>query len=407
MISDIYKELYKNLTQNEINSVFQASILNQNMEIIQYLLESPEVITKPEVSCRGNFAFINACRRENIHLMNYLVDKHHIKLDVCELEEALRNAFENRSILGIDFLISNEKINKIAFKTGQEKEFIREIVRKGNIELFEKYILNIELKVIDYMLIWGSACESGNINMVKHILQHPKFKDNITNVRYENDDALIAVCGLNNSEIKFDDSNNLIKWLLTSSELDVHCDIHAQNDKALELAFKNYNLKLITYLLTSDDLTEKINIQDNHFPLLTNNFLMRPKDVQFLFEHPQLENKINLRYKNDQILKDCCVNGYIETIKFLLKKYQENENYKKHINDVIEMCLITALENDQKKTIEYLIIETPLMITKKIKEAFKYQIKWHPLMKSKELKNTLETKLQDTPIINKKKINKI
>jgi hypothetical protein len=73
-----------------------------------------------------------------------------------------------------------------------------------------------------------------------------------------------------------------IKYLLTSPDLHIHADIHIENDYGFHIACQLANFELITYLLSSEELPQQINIKNNFAVLRSEHFGFNLKTIQFL-----------------------------------------------------------------------------------------------------------------------------
>jgi ankyrin repeat protein len=97
-----------------------------------------------------------------------------------------------------------------------------------------------------------------------------------------------------------------VKYVLTSSELDYHADIHYKKDSPLNLAVFSRQLEIVKYLLTSNDLKEHANIHAD-----TDNAFM----VAAYYNHTDIVNyfifDLNIE-KNENIKKELADTPNIE-----------------------------------------------------------------------------------------------
>ena len=61
MINQELKEKYKKLNQEELNKQFIDGCKNDNLDIVQYLLTSPELTEHADIHAADDLGFIVAC----------------------------------------------------------------------------------------------------------------------------------------------------------------------------------------------------------------------------------------------------------------------------------------------------------------------------------------------------------
>lgn len=110
---------------------------------------------------------------------------------------------------------------------------------------------NLQAK-LDVLLHIG--CDEGNFDIVKYVLTSEEIEKH-ANISLEGNKALINACTKGHLDI--------VKYLLTSTELKKHANINAQNGKALDYACFKGHLEVVKYLTTSKELKKKIDINKN------------------------------------------------------------------------------------------------------------------------------------------------
>lgn len=96
-----------------------------------------------------------------------------------------------------------------------------------------------------------------------------------------------------------------VKYLLTSTDINVHADIHAQDDYGFRLACANGHLEVVKYLLTSPELKEYADIHkgfrcaciNGGFKIL--NFFVYDMNLQLSLD---VRRKINSLNNKEEIL---------------------------------------------------------------------------------------------------------
>ena len=73
MINQELKEKYKKLNQEELNKQFINACKNDDLEIIQYLLTSPELTEHADIHAKNDSGFSWACRYGNLEVVKYLL----------------------------------------------------------------------------------------------------------------------------------------------------------------------------------------------------------------------------------------------------------------------------------------------------------------------------------------------
>lgn len=101
----------------------------------------------------------------------------------------------------------------------------------------------------DYALIMAS--QYGRLDIVKYLLTASELKEHANITVNENEPLIIAT---------MNGHNEVVEYLLASPDLKEHADIHADEDRALYNAMEDNNLELVKFLLSSPDLKEHANV---------------------------------------------------------------------------------------------------------------------------------------------------
>ncbi len=144
---------------------------------------------------------------------------------------------------------------------------------------------------------------------------------------------------------------DVVQYLLTSSELQEHADIHADDGGGIMLACRNGHLDIIRYLLTSPELKEPPNIQH----LLTGIMLACINDnltiVEYLFTSPDLHCYSETVAKKGVFFGWACDAGSLNVVKYLLNSL----NLGKIDIEDIKSGYVSACRNNRGKVIKYLL----------------------------------------------------
>ena len=100
------------------------------------------------------------------------------------------------------------------------------------------------------------ACEDGQLSVIEYLLTHHRYCDelNINKEYFQTilNEALLIACKKGRTKV--------VKFLLSSSKIERHADIHYQDDKALIIASQFKNFLVVKFLLTGKQLKRKANI---------------------------------------------------------------------------------------------------------------------------------------------------
>lgn len=114
-------EKYKNLDINELNKHFISACIKGKLEIVKYLLTSPELkdngIDFANVHAQDDFAFISACGAGHWEVIKYLIADHRIamttNIETYLSREDVINFVGNDNVLNMFAVINNyEKLNQ-------------------------------------------------------------------------------------------------------------------------------------------------------------------------------------------------------------------------------------------------------------------------------------------------------
>lgn len=161
-------------------------------------------------------------------------------------------------------------------------------------------------------IFWG-YCKAGNLEMIKQLVLSPLTSESISS-------HIISHCLTLTCETKHLD---IIDYLLTSDDLIQKADIDFNNNKAIHAACYTGNLELVEYLLTSSRLKKHANI---HY---------------------------------DFCLIDACANGHLNVVSYLLTspKLKEHAN----IHAISQSCFTKAVRKGQLAIVNYLLTSPDLI----------------------------------------------
>ena len=73
MINQELKQKYKKLNQEELNDQFIDACKNGHLEIVKYLITSPELKEYADIHAQNDWGFIWACRNGHLELVKCLI----------------------------------------------------------------------------------------------------------------------------------------------------------------------------------------------------------------------------------------------------------------------------------------------------------------------------------------------
>lgn len=190
-----------------------------------------------------------------------------------------------------------------------------------------------------------TACREGDLDEVKRI--NAKFKPKL-----KSKNKFIQIAQSIITKIK---NNN------------VYLDVHHYDDRCLRYACEKGHLEVVRYLLTSDELVEKCNIN----------------------------------VENDYPFRIACMHGHFELVKYLCTSSEFTQHSNIHANNEHGIC--AAYENNHMDIIKFLVFDMNIPKTKDIE----IYIKEHDaeglenLFKAREIHQSLSNEL--TPQLNQQK----
>ena len=127
------------------------------------------------------------------------------------------------------------------------------------------------------------ACDSGKLDIVKYLLTSSDLKEN-AHIHNNNDEALQITC--------WGGYLDIIKYLLTSPDLISHANIHANEDSSfINVCEENY-FDVVEYLILNYKI-KKTNTIDNYL-----NKTKKEEIIQ-MFEKRDLEEKLHYELKDN------------------------------------------------------------------------------------------------------------
>lgn len=149
------------------------------------------------------------------------------------------------------------------------------------------------------------------------------------------------------------DDFDMVKYYLTSPELSVHADIHADNEKVLREAFRREDWKMVEFLLTSPKLKEKANLNYGKGALFRS-LLNRPataenlQKIEFFFTSPRLTEHFNLKADGLRLIEAIADENRQDVLYLLMEKQiycADSESTQVLVNNFIQKNNFEAIKN--------------------------------------------------------------
>lgn len=129
--------------------------------------------------------------------------------------------------------------------------------RRGNLNLVRKSLTSVEGKSFSSSpVLLQEAILGGQLNIVKFLTTSKELELH-ADIHYSKDLALVYACGANRLDI--------VDFLLTSPELKSHCNVHTLADAPIREACSNGYPDMVQYLLDNYNIT----ISDNLYKLVS------------------------------------------------------------------------------------------------------------------------------------------
>ncbi len=131
----------------------------------------------------------------------------------------------------------------------------------------------------------------------------------------------------------------MVRYVLTSPELTIHADIHADKDYAFQWACHNGHLEVVKYLLTSHELTDHAIIQtDNYLAFRCAGQQCCWNVIRYLLS---LTGNMYIDFQKTSYNLDWAIESeYSDTLKAMVKSLYKNDmiGYLENIPKIEEYC---------------------------------------------------------------------
>lgn len=226
--------------------------------------EMNETADKNREAKELNDRFIDSCEN-GYDIIKLLENNSHIKFNIAK---GLLSAAKNGQLeVLIDLLERYLPQNPhIKIYQSDKHRCYNAVCKRGNIEIIDYLLYYYEKNNMDLIgnkeIGFYNACENGQLQLVKYLLNNSKIKDYLNKQEIIDKGFLQACQGENLSGTFGKDQIEIIKYLLTSKDLLKNAHINTENSRALKYAC--ISKPLIKYLLTSSELKEHADIYNEN-----------------------------------------------------------------------------------------------------------------------------------------------
>ncbi len=200
------------------------------------------------------------------------------------------------------------------------------------------------------------ACRNGDLEIIRYLLTSSELKEH-ADIHINDDDGFHWACASGYLEI--------VRYLLTSPELKEHVDIHSENDGGFRWACEKGHLDIVRYLLTSSELTEHSDIHaynDCGFQWACERGHLEV--VRYLLTSPELNDHADIHTNDDMGFQWACNNGHLELVVYLLglsgeryidfqkTKYNLDWSIENQYHDIVKAMITSLYKNDMMVYLE-------------------------------------------------------
>ena len=155
MINKKTIELYKTLTPKQLNEVFIDSCSNGYLEVVKYLLTSPDLKEHADIDADNDYGFRLACENGHLEVVKYLLTSPDLKehADIhADNDSGFRWACSHGQLEVVKFLILDMSIEKTKhiedyLNKNQDNKCVKEAIELFQIREFnQKLNANLEHK---------------------------------------------------------------------------------------------------------------------------------------------------------------------------------------------------------------------------------------------------------------------
>lgn len=199
------------------------------------------------------------------------------------------------------------------------------------------------------------ACIQGDLNLVKYLLTSSELKQH-ADIHFEKDECVVLACKYGQLGV--------LQYLLTSSDLKTHPDVHAQKGAGFQWACTNGRLDIIKYFFFDPSISDNFNLEKHSYEAIIRAIHADAnKIVEYILNEPEI-TKHNFNYNKGFILEAACECGRLDILKYLVDLPHFNKDLDFHFKN--DTCFKGASYYGNLDIVEFLIFDMKLEKTKEI-----------------------------------------
>ena len=148
MINKKTIELYKTLTQEQLNKVFIDSCFDGHLEVVKYLLTSPDLKEHANIHANNDNGFINTCFDGHLEIVKYLLTSADLKehADIhADNDYGFRLACENGHLEIVKYLLTSAELTEHADIHAENDEGFICACAQGYLEVIKYLIIDMNI----------------------------------------------------------------------------------------------------------------------------------------------------------------------------------------------------------------------------------------------------------------------
>ena len=338
------------------NTLLHKASEKGTLEIVKYLLENHADIDVNLLNDDGDSAVSIACNKGNFELVKLLGQKLGVDVNFCygrRQNTLLQYASENGTLKIVKYLLENHADIDVDLRNDYGVSAVSIACERGHLEIFK---LLWRKSRVDVNLRYGwsentllhFASKGGNLKMVKYLLDnHADIDVNLLNNFGES--AVSIACEKGNFEI--------VKLLLQKSGVDVNFRNCRRKVTPLQYASEKGNLKIEKYFLENQaDIDVDLLNDDGDSAVSKACERGNLEIVNFLLPKSRVDINVRYGWRKNTLLLQATENGYSEIVKYLLENHADID--VDLLNDDGDSAVSIACERENLEIVNCLLLKS-------------------------------------------------